>query len=164
MDGLLIKINYDFLQNLKRQGLIPYNIRVKYVSRDSKQTTALSKTFATHEAFDAFHAPVLNALRYLCSAGEFPIIQNLEIRNTNLNFINSYAWYDITTTKRLIKTIQRDPVRQSIYEALTQKYVDLQTKSINIYGANVKKGIADRLNSYVDPCYVDAGYVSPNHT
>ena len=164
MDGLLIKINFDFLQNLKRQGLIPYNIRVKYVSRDSKQTTALSKTFATHEAFDLFHAPILNAARYLCSAGEFPIIQNLEIRNTNLNFINSYAWYDITSTKRLVKTIQRDPVRQAIYESLTQKYVDLQTKSINIYGANVKKGITDRLNSYVDPCYVDAGYVSPNHT
>jgi hypothetical protein len=164
VDGLLTKINFDFLQNLKRQGLIPYNIRVKYVSRDSKQTTALSLTFATLEKFDAYHATVLNLPRYLCSAGNFPVIQNMEIRNTNLSFINTYAWYDITASKRLVKTIQRDPTRQAIYESQSQKYVDLQRKSIDIYAANVKKGISDRLNSYVDPCYVDSGYVSPNHT
>ena len=164
MDGLLTKINFDFLQNLKRQGLIPYNIRVKYVSRDSKQTTALSLTFATLENHDAYHSSVLKSPRYLCSAGEFPIIQNLEIRNTNLTFTNTYAWYDITASKRLVKTIQRDSTRQAIYESLSQKYVDLMSKSIDIYASNAKGGITVRLNSYVDPCYVDAGYVSPNHT
>jgi hypothetical protein len=35
-------------------------------------------------------------------------------------------------------------------------------KSIDEYTTNINNGIKVRLNSYVDPCYVDAGYVSPN--
>ena len=30
------------------------------------------------------------------------------------------------------------------------------------YTKNVNVAIQTRLNSYMDPCYVDAGYVSPN--
>ena len=30
------------------------------------------------------------------------------------------------------------------------------------YVKNINTAIETRLNSYVDPCYVDSGYVSPN--
>ena len=120
-------------------------------------------TFPTLDAFNTYHAPVLNSPRYLCSAGPFPVITNVDLINQNLTFTNSYSWYDITRSRRLVKTVQRDPTRQQIYEALAQKYVDLMNKSLDTYTLNVNKGIKERLNSYVDPCYVDAGYVSPNY-
>ena len=36
------------------------------------------------------------------------------------------------------------------------------TKLLSKYKKDVDNAIDIRLNSYVDPCYVDAGYVSPN--
>ena len=35
-------------------------------------------------------------------------------------------------------------------------------KLINWYILNTDKAIKARLDSYVDPCYIDSGYVSPN--
>lgn len=163
MDGLLAKINYDFLLNLKKLGLSPSNIRVKYVSRDSKTNTVSTITFTTLDQFIAYHKDLLNSPRYLCSAGEFPVIQNLVLDNTNLNFKNTYSWYDIIDSKRLVKTLPNDPSRATIYEASIAKYLDLMNKKINEYVINARVGIRERLNSYVDPCYVDAGYVSPNY-
>ena len=163
MDGLLAKINYDFLLNLKRLGLVPSSIRVKYVSRDSKVNTLSSTTFNTLDQFITAHSSILDNRKYLCSAGEFPIIQNLILTNINLNFSNTYTWYDITGSKRLVRSLPNDPVRQTIYETQTAKYLDLMYKKIDEYINNARTGISVRLNSYVDPCYVDAGYVSPNY-
>ena len=163
MDGLLTKINYDFLLNLKKLGLLPSNIRVKYVSRDSKINIGSSITFNTFEDFIAYHNSILSNNRYLCSAGEFPIIQNLVLDNLNLNFKNSYSWSDITESQRLQKTLASDVSREAIYDATIQKYIDLMYQKINEYVSNARTGIKVRLNSYTDPCYVDAGYVSPNN-
>ena len=163
MDGLLTKINYDFLLNLKRLGLTPSNIRVKYVSRDSKVNTLSTTTFNTLDQFISAHSSILDSNRYLCSAGAFPIIQNLVLTNNNLNFANTYTWYDITDSKRLVRSLPNDPTRKVIYETQTAKYLDLMYKKIDEYINNTRTGIKERLNSYVDPCYVDAGYVSPNY-
>ena len=43
------------------------------------------------------------------------------------------------------------------------RYIDLMYKLFDTYTKNVRAAIDVRLNSYVDPCYVDAGYVSPNN-
>jgi hypothetical protein len=52
--------------------------------------------------------------------------------------------------------------RSTIYETTIQKYLDLMNEKIDAYVSNARNGIKVRLNSYMDPCYVDAGYVSPN--
>ena len=162
MDGLLTKINYDFLLDLKNRGLSPSKIRVKYVSRDSKTNTVSTITFETLNQFISYHNDILNSNRYLCFAGEFPVIQNLVLDNLNLNFLNSYYWLDITDSKRLIKTLSNDPTRSTIFDVTIQKYIDLMNEKIDTYVSNARNGIKIRLDSYVDPCYVDAGYVSPN--
>ena len=163
MDGLLTKINYDFLLNLKKLGLLPSNIKVKYVSRDSKSNTVSTMTFSTLENFIAYHSNILNSNRYLCFAGEFPVIQNVVLDNQNLNFSNSYSWNDITGSKTLVKTLPNDNARSTIYDITVQKYLDLMSEKIDEYVSNARNGIKVRLNSYMDPCYVDAGYVSPNN-
>ena len=163
MDGLLTKINYDFLLNLKNLGLSPTKIRVKYISRDSKINTSAFVSFDTFNDFIAYHSAILNSNRYLCSSGDFPIIQNLVLDNLNLNFKNTYSWLDITDSKRLRKNLPNDPIREAVQEAATQKYINLMYEKIDEYVTNAKNGIKVRLNSYMDPCYVDAGYVSPNN-
>jgi hypothetical protein len=162
VDGLLTKINYDFLLDLKNYGLLPSKIRVKYVSRDSKTNTVSTITFETFNQFISYHSDILNSNRYLCFAGEFPVIQNLVLDNLNLNFLNNYSWLDITNSKRLLKTLPNDMARSTIYETTIQKYLDLMNEKIDAYVSNARNGIKVRLNSYMDPCYVDAGYVSPN--
>lgn len=133
------------------------------MSRDSKVNTVSAITFNTLEDFIRYHNSILNNNRYLCSAGEFPIIQNLVLDNLNLNFKNSYSWLDITDSQRLQKILPNDVNREAIYDTITQKYVDLMYVKINEYVSNAKNGIKIRLNSYTDPCYVDAGYISPNN-
>ena len=42
------------------------------------------------------------------------------------------------------------------------RYKQLMNDIFDQYVKDVNSSIEIRLNSFVDPCYVDAGYVSPN--
>ncbi len=48
------------------------------------------------------------------------------------------------------------------YELDSVRYVAFQREKILRYVADCNSAVEVRLGSYVDPCYVDAGYVSPN--
>lgn len=163
MDGLLLKINYDFLKELENRGLIASAIRVKFLSRDSSIRSQSFKSFADFKAFIDGYGSIIFDRRYLCSAGYFIVIENLTLTNTNLNFSNSFAWYNITDKRTYTTKIEYDNQRKDIYDSEIQRYIELMYKLIDTYTKNVNAAIKIRLDSYVDPCYVDAGYVSPNH-
>lgn len=162
MDGLLLKIAYDFLNDLNNRGLFSTNIKIKLLSRDSKLNSHLTKTYSDFSSFTNENSAIIFNRRFLCSAGDFPIIENIVIDNSNLKFTNKYSWSNITNRRLLVKNIQYDITRIDMYEAETQRYLDLMNKLMDSYTSNINKAISIRLNSYVDPCYVDAGYVSPN--
>lgn len=162
MDGLLLKINYDFLQNLRKLGLEIYDLRVKELSRDATLTSRIFRSYADVDAFTSAYEDIIFSRRYLCSAGNFPVIENMRIINRNLSFDNSYAWYNITQERFYVQKISYDNQRKTIYEAQIKRYMTLMNRQIDTYTKNVKKAIDARLNTYVDPCYVDAGYISPN--
>jgi hypothetical protein len=162
VDGLILRITYDFLNNLDRRGLKVSNIRVKLISKNTKLRGTTYLSFSNLSSFFETYKTILSDRRYLCSAGDFPIIENLSLNNVNLKFKNSYNWYNITQSRKLDTKIQYDNSRNEIYDREIQRYLDLMYKSIDEYTVNVNNGIKVRLNSYVDPCYVDAGYVSPN--
>ena len=162
MDGLLLKITYDFLNELDKRGLKSSGIRVKFLSRDAELKGLMFKSFSDFAAYIKEYESIIFNRRYLCSSGSFLVIENLVIDNKNLNFSNVYYWYNITDKRMLNKKIQFDSVRNGFYDNDIQRYLDLMYKLIDTYTKNVNIAIRTRLDSYVDPCYVDAGYVSPN--
>ena len=162
MDGLVLRITYDFLNNLDKRGLKVSNIRVKLLSKNTSLRGTTYLAFSDLNSFYEKYKSVLTSRRYLCSTGDFPIIENLSLNNVNLRFKNSYNWYNITQKRKLDSVIQYDNSRNEIYDREIQRYLDLMYKLIDEYTVNLNNGIKVRLNSYVDPCYVDAGYVSPN--
>lgn len=162
MDGLVLRITYDFLTNFDRRGLKVSNIKVRFISKNTKLRGTSYLAFTDLSSFYENYKSILSDRRYLCSAGDFPIIENLSLNNVNLEFKNSYNWYNITQSRKLDTRIQYDNNKNAIIDREVQRYLDLMYKSIDEYTSNVNSGIKIRLNSYVDPCYVDAGYVSPN--
>lgn len=164
MDGLILRVTYDFLNDLNRRGLKVSNIRIKLISKDTKLRGSTFIQFTDLSTFLSKHKTILSDRRYLCYAGDFSVIENLSINNTNLRFENSYKWYNITQSRRLDTRIAfaSDNIRNEIYEKEIQRYLDLMYKLIDEYTVNINRGIKVRLESYVDPCYVDSGYVSPN--
>jgi hypothetical protein len=104
----------------------------------------------------------MNSPNPLCSAGEFPVIENIEIRNENLYFKNEYRWYNITQSRTLVESIAYDSYRKEFQDNEVIRYKNLMNDIFDQYVKDINSAIETRLNSYVDPCYVDAGYVSPN--
>jgi hypothetical protein len=162
VDGLLIKINDDFLKNLESRGLIVKSLKVRFLIRDLPRRGNRYRPFNNLSNYKTFFGTVLNASNYLCSSGDFPVIENIEIINNNFKFTNAYNWYNITENRYFVKKIQYDSFRKDFYESEVLRYESLMHTLIDRYITNVNKSIDIRLNSYVDPCYVDAGYVSPN--
>ena len=160
MDGLILKITNDLISILERKGLSIKNIRVKQLSRDSKLNSVEFRTYSDSNNFYAMASSVLNSTSYLCSAGTFPVLENLVIVNNNLPFKNEYSWSNITDRRSVVRTLETNNFEN--YEAEIQRYLDLMLSSFDEYTKNINDAIKVRLNAYVDPCYVDAGYVSPN--
>jgi hypothetical protein len=164
VDGLLLRINYDFLLDLKRKGLEPVDMRIKSLPRDTivySRKTSFTSVRSLDE-FNYLYGSVITDRHYQCYAGTFPVIENIKLINNNLSFKNDYRWYNITQSRTLVKEIQYDSLRKDFYETEIQRYIDLTNKLFDEYTSNINTAIDVRLNSYMDPCYVDAGYVSPN--
>lgn len=159
LDGLILRITYDFLVNLQRRGLHPSNMRVRLISRDSSISNTSLVTYKSVSEFYENWRFILDDRKFLCSVGKFPVIQNILIDNKNLNFKNLYQWYDIMEDRYLVKTIKFDSDRSSIYEKEIQRYLDLMNQLIDQYIKDINKAIRSRIELYVDPCYVDAGYI-----
>ena len=162
MDGLLLKISYDFLNLLERRGLATSSIRIKFLPKDPSLRFSVYRNSADFADFKNTYGPIIFNRKYLCSSGEFPVIENLVLTNKNLNFDNQFFWYNITNQRKLLKKIKYDEQRKDIYEREIQRYIDFMYKAFDEYTKNVNKAIAERMNKYVDPCYVDAGYIAPN--
>ena len=162
MDGLLLTINRDFLNNLERRGLRVVSLKIRYVVRDAGNKSHRFKPFNDLAAYNRAHASVLSSKNPLCSAGDFPVIENIEIINKNLNFLNGYKWFNITQKRTLVESIQYDSFRGKGYADSVVRYKSLMESLLDKYKKDIDNAINIRLNSYVDPCYVDAGYVSPN--
>lgn len=162
MDGLLIKINDDFLKNLEKRGLHVKTLKIRFLIRDVGRK---GNRYIPHKSLESYNnsvSKILNSISYLCSAGDFPVIENLELENKNLHFKNDYNWYNITGNRYMVKKLEFDSFRNEFYEKETVRYESLMNELIDQYVKAINNAIDVRLNSYVDPCYVDAGYVSPN--
>ncbi len=162
MDGLILKINYDFLRTLEKRGLKVKNLKIRFLIRDIGRKGHRYVSYRSLSAYDLMASKVLNNGRYLCSAGDFPIIENIELQNSSLKFANDYRWYNITEDRYMVKKIDYDSFRGEFYAKEIVRYESLMNDLINKYVSDIQNAIDIRLNSYVDPCYVDAGYVSPN--
>lgn len=164
MDGLLLRINYDFLLDLRRQGLEPSDIRMSLRPRDMVVTgyKNIFNSVKNIADFERLYGSIIKDRHYQCYAGPFPVIENIYLKNSNLSFKNNYKWYNITDTRTLTREIQYDSLRKDFFDKEIQRYLQLMNLKFDNYTATVDKSIKIRLNSYMDPCYVDAGYVSPN--
>ena len=161
MDGLILKINDTFLQQLIDKGQQISNIKIKIIPYISGRSSTIS--FSTIESYTAWTSNIVNN-NYLDSFGDFAIIQNLEITNTNLYFANSYKWYDIMNEKKLIVSIMYDNVRNSFQTSETERYKSLHLESINEYISHLNDAMQSRLDMYVIPGYVIPGYTKNSNT
>lgn len=162
MDGLLLTINRDFLNDLENRGLKVANLRLRCLIRDAGKKGNRYKPFDSLSSYTNEYASIMASPNPLCSAGEFPVIENIEIQNQNLYFKNEYKWQNITESRRLTESIAFDSFRNDFQISEVDRYKTLMNDLFDQYVQNINKAIETRLNSYMDPCYVDAGYVSPN--
>ncbi len=161
MDGLVLKITNDLIVYLERRGLTVRNIKLKFLARNSTLAGGEFRFFSNSTDLYSMTLPILSS-NYLCSAGAFPVLDNLVASNNNLPFKNEYSWSNITDRRLLVKSIESNNAFFASYQTETERYVELMTSLFDEYTANINSAISTRLNSYVDPCYVDDGYVSPN--
>lgn len=160
LDGLILQITYDFLVNLQKRGLMPSEIRMKLISQDSSVSGSSLITYKSIADFYENWKYIIEDRKFLCSVGNFPIVQNILINNKNLNFENTYHWYNLLGDRYLVKKIKFDSARSLIYEKEIQRYLDLMNQLIDEYTENISRAIKSRTELYVDPCYVDSGYIS----
>ena len=160
MDGLLVKINYDFLQLLAKNNLVASQIKLKYLKRDIPLNSIKFERIEDFQAYINKFNQILKDRSYLCYAGEFVVIENLNITCTSLNYTNEFRRYIITEKRSLIKKIRLDNTIDN--SSTTDRYEKIQSSFFDDYVTTVNNAIFTRLNSYTDPCYVDAGYVDPN--
>ncbi len=164
VDGLLIKRNNDFVVDLQKRGIKIKSIKVRFLIRDVGKKGHRYRNFNTIESFTSFFASILNSSNYLCSAGDFPIIENLELENQNIGFVNNYKFYNISENRYFVKSIQYDSFRKEFRDSEVIRYENLLNTLFNNYSRNINSSITVRLNSYMDPCYVDEKYVESNIT
>ena len=162
MDGLLIKRNNDFIVDLQKRGLKIKNIKVRFLIRDIGKKGNRYRNFSTVENFNAFFSSILSSPKYLCSAGDFPIIENIELENQNIGFVNNYKFYNITDKRYSVKSIQYDSFQKDFFESEIIRYETLLSTLFTNYTSNINNSITVRLNTYMDPCYVDENYVNNN--
>jgi hypothetical protein len=164
VDGLLIKRNDDFIKDIQKRGLKIKSIKVRFLIRDVGKRGHRYRNFNNLESFKLFFESILNSPKFLCSAGDFPIIENIELENQNLGFINNYKFYNISENRYFVKSIQYDSFRKDFFDKEVIRYESLLSSLFNIYMAIVNISVATRLNTYTDPCYVDENYVEKNYT
>jgi hypothetical protein len=164
VDGLLIKRNNDFITDIQKRGLKIKSIKVRFLIRDVGKKGHRYRNFNTLESFKLFFASILNSPKFLCSAGDFPIIENIELENQNIGFVNNYRFYNITEKRYVVKSIQYDSVRKEFYESEIVRYESLLAALLDSYSSIINDSITVRLNTYMDPCYVDENYVINNIT
>ena len=162
MDGLLIKINNDFITDLQKRGLKIKSIKIRFLIRDVGKRGHRYRNFSTLESFNLFFSSILNSPKYLCSAGDFPVIENIELENQNIGFVNNYKFYNISEKRFFVKSIQYDSFRKEFYDSEIVRYETLLNTLFDNYSKNINNSITVRLNSYMDPCYVDQNYVTAN--
>jgi hypothetical protein len=162
VDGLILKITNDLISSLERRGLTVKDIKIKMLSRDSRLSGGDFRIYSTASNFYSMSSSILNSNNYLCSAGPFPVIETITLTNNNLPFSNDYVWSNITDARILVKRFELNNQSSTLYEADVERYADVMRSFFDEYTANINSGIRARLNSYVDPCYVDDGYISPN--
>ena len=164
MDGLLIKRNNDFITDIQKRGLKIKSIKVRFLIRDAGKKGHRYRNFNTLESFTSFFASILDSPKFLCSAGDFPIIENIELENQNIGFVNNYKFYNISENRYFVKSVQYDSFRKAFYDSEIVRYEDLLSVLFDRYMTIVNISISTRLNTYTDPCYVDESYVEKNYT
>mgnify|MGYP007122143345 CR=1 FL=1 len=137
-------------------------MRVKHLPRNRHTRSYVFKPYASGADYLAEFGEAMVHPRVLCSAGLFPVIENIELTNQNLSHYNSFRWYNLFGGMKLVTTLKQDGLRGDRYEVDAERYIAFQREKIEQYVANCNSAVEVRLGSYVDPCYVDAGYVSPN--
>lgn len=162
MDGLILRINYDFLLSLQKYEIKVNWIRTKDIPKNPAETRSTHRTFDSGSSYVNHIKGIALHREYLCYAGPFSVIQSLEMDNTNLRFENKYRWYDIFGEKRLVSLSDFDSYREQKHSEEIERYRSATSQLIDTYIATVNRAIAARLEAYVDPCYVDANYVSPH--
>lgn len=161
MDGLLLRIARDLIVDFQRNGLDVGRVRIKIFPRDRANPKFIFRGYQTGEQFIAAFDSVLTSPNYLCSAGSLPVIENIELNNTNLSFYNSYSWTNILDRKTLAEKLAADFIRDDARAKEVDRYKAYMSNRIDQYVSDANSAVNVRIESYVDPCYVDAGYVSP---
>lgn len=169
MNGELIIIANQFLNTLSSYGLELTEIRIRSVSQISTYSSRLQ--FRDLAAWKISMAPIINDLNPEFYSGDYPFVQNINIRNPQLGYPNLLRFYDIldkrklTQTNGIIPNTQSDiPIKQRETLLINQnrelaKTIDLINKEIDKYKNSAIAKYQEILGYYMDNGYVNPGYV-----
>ena len=155
MDGLLSRVLYDLLIDLGRNGLSVGRCRVKLMLRPGTNSTSTSyeNGAALLDAVRFVELP-----RYLCQVGGYPVISNIELKTVSPAGY-TVSVYDVIGSRRITSVSPMDRKRDASIASVEARYLQYVAQRMEQYAADVSKSMEARTSAYVDPCYVDAGYV-----
>ena len=159
-DITLIENIYNFLTELEKTNFICKDIKLKVVTKDRSRVYLV--TYKTlNELYLANKTAIDNNKpnRY-CIVGDYPFIENITIINNVTNYVSEYYYYNVTSNNPFCRDKTNfDSKRNKFYDFDKSKYIEyIKTELVEHNTRNID--LADiRLNSFVDVCYVDPGYV-----
>ena len=164
MDGLVLKINSEFLKFLIDNGLSIDYLKVSILSRDYSRSIRRYIPYMSIDEYNTDYSAITTSFQCLNYAGNFAVIDTIYLTNTNLPFHNEYRWSNIIDEPETkLETIFKfDSFRSTFYESEVERYRVFTKKCIDAYRQIIDQSIQIRLYSYVDPNYVEYGYVLPN--
>lgn len=157
MDGLLSRVLYDLAIDLQRNGMVLGRSRVKLLPRSGTYSTSTS--YQDGQAL-LTELDFVTRVRYLCQVGGYPILSNIELRTSSPSGY-TISVYDATGSAKVTTVSPLDNARSTNIDAVVEKYAEYVRGRVAQYANDCQISLAARTSLYVDPCYVDAGYVSP---
>ena len=161
LDITTLENTYLFLQELETQGFVSYKLVFKVVSRINRKITFFN--FENLQDFYNRYSILLTNTspnRY-CIVGDFVYLENIKFINNAVPYENNIFYYNITSgNPQIKKDLRYNNNKNAFFEQDVKKFVAYLKESLIAYINRNDMLMETRQSAYVDPCYVDPGYVS----
>ena len=160
LDITTLENTYLLLQELETQGFVSYKLVFKVVSKSTGKIT-----YANFTDLQDFFNRYSSLLTYAgpnkyCIVGDFVYLENIKFINTAVPYKNNILYYNITSgNPQVKKELDYNTNKNAFFEQDVKKFVAYLKEMLVSYINRNNQLVEIRESAYVDPCYVDPGYV-----
>lgn len=136
LDGPVLKLGVDFLEDLENRGFIVKSIRAKIVIRSESRSGTRYATYNSVEDLKNSTLPNTDTTDHANWIGDYLVIERLILTNKNIGFTNEFNWFNISSNPAYTKKLQFNSLQHSEYEKVMIKYEDWLKSLVSEYSKN----------------------------